>query len=194
MRLVTLGMAVWFFIAPTTAWAQHEHTHSPYAGLETAEGTTLTLEEIEQLRTGAGMRMALPAELSHYPGPKHALELAEALELTPAQEERIRATYEAMQSDAAATGERIIEVERHLTDAFGSATADSTQVARMTDHWGSLQGELRSIHLLAHVATKAVLTEDQVREYDRLRGYAAAAPRDDRPQPGGPALRTRLGR
>lgn len=188
MRPVILAMAVWL-LATTDARAQHDHSHSPYAGLETAEGTTLTPEQIEQLRAGDGMRMALPAELSHHPGPKHVIELAEALQLTPTQLERIRAVYEAMRSDAVATGERIIEVERHLTDAFRSGVADSTQVTRMVDHWGSLQGELRAIHLLAHVATKSVLTDAQVREYDRLRGYAAGTPQGNRPT----ALRPRPG-
>lgn len=170
MRIVVLAMAVWLAVA-TEAGAQHDHSNSPYAGLETAEGTTLTSEEIAQLRAGDGMRMALPAELSHYPGPNHVLGLAESLRLTPAQLEQIRMIYGAMRADAIAVGGRIIEVERQLVDVFRSRAASSTQVTRVTDDWGSLRGELRAIHLLAHLATRDVLTDNQVREYDRLRGY-----------------------
>ena len=35
-----------------------------------------------------------------------------------------------------------------------------------------LQGELRTIHLRAHLATRDTLTRHQILEYDRLRGYA----------------------
>ena len=47
--------------------AQHEH--SPYVGLEIAEGTILTPEELQELRSGAGMRQALPAELNQHQVP-----------------------------------------------------------------------------------------------------------------------------
>jgi hypothetical protein len=36
-----------------------------------------------------------------------------------------------------------------------------------------VQGELRAAHLLAHLETRQLLTESQVAEYDRLRGYAS---------------------
>lgn len=36
----------------------------------------LTPEEVEQYRAGAGMGYAKAAELNHFPGPMHVLELA----------------------------------------------------------------------------------------------------------------------
>lgn len=155
---------------PLGARAQHEH--SPYAGMETAEGTALTAEEIRQLRSGEGMRLALAAELNHYPGPRHVLELRGELSLQSEQITRAEAIFDAMRSDAVRVGESIVEVEGHLAGAFREGTADADAIARMTAHLASLRGELQAIHLTAHVTTKALLTEAQIERYDELRGYA----------------------
>jgi hypothetical protein len=42
----------------------------------------------------------------------------------------------------------------------------------------ALNGELRYVHLRTHLAQAALLTPEQIRHYDALRGYAggAAAP------------------
>jgi hypothetical protein len=34
-----------------------------------------------------------------------------------------------------------------------------------------MQGQLRLVHLRAHLAQRAILTAEQVRRYDTLRGY-----------------------
>jgi hypothetical protein len=52
---------------------------------------------------------------------------------------------------------------RHITDA--SMRARTAEI-------GALQAELRATHLAAHLAMVDVLTPDQVRRYDELRGYA----------------------
>ena len=41
----------------------------------------------------------------------------------------------------------------------------------MTEHLGRMRGELRAIHLLAHVEAAEELTAEQIEGYDRLRGY-----------------------
>ena len=69
--------------------AQH-HGHgggtaSPYASLVDREIKALSAEQLANLREGRGMGLSLPAELNGYPGPKHVLELADGLGLTPAQ-------------------------------------------------------------------------------------------------------------
>ena len=155
---------------PRGAAAQHEH--GPYAGLETAEGTALTAEEIRQLRAGEGMRLALAAELNHHPGPKHVLELRDELGLTPEQLGRVEALFEEMRAEAIHVGESIVEVEAHLAGAFRDGSAEPESIRRMTTHLASLRGELQAIHLTAHVTTRALLTEAQIERYDELRGYA----------------------
>jgi len=156
---------------PLRVEAQHEH--SPYAGMETAEGTALTAEEIRQLRSGEGMRLALAAELNQHPGPRHVLELADELSLTTEQRTRVTELLESMRAEAIRVGESIVELEAHLAGAFRDGTADADSIRRMTAHLASLRGELQAIHLTAHVTTKALLTEPQVERYDELRGYAA---------------------
>ncbi|MGH7544628.1 MAG: hypothetical protein ACREKI_00435 [Gemmatimonadota bacterium] len=42
--------------------------------------------------------------------------------------------------------------------------------------WGRLQGELRAVHLWAHVETARLLTPAQIERYDELRGYAHSEP------------------
>ncbi len=149
--------------------AQHEH--SPYAGMHTAEGTTLTPEEIGQLRAGEGMRLALAAELNHYPGPRHVLDMRHDLALTAGQVERIEVIYTQMREAAIRVGESLITVEGHLATIFRDSTANVDQIRQVTSHLGSLRGELQAIHLSAHVATRAELTPAQVTRYDELRGY-----------------------
>lgn len=162
-----------FLLPPTGAARQHEHAASPYAHLQTVEGSSLTPTEIGQLRAGEGMGLALPAELNHYPGPKHVLELAAALDLSTAQETRIREIRAAMTAAAIAKGEQIIVVDIHLGQAFRDGTIDAESLATMTGHLAALRGELQAIHLSAHLTTRAELSREQIQRYDELRGYAS---------------------
>src|SRR5688572_11620032 len=86
----------------------------PYAGLQTREIKALAPERIVELRAGGGAGFALAAELNHYPGPKHVLELARRLELRPDQEAYIRALVAPMETEARMLGERLIALEAEL--------------------------------------------------------------------------------
>jgi len=59
----------------TALFAQEDH--SPYAGQENRTIKALSQGEIKNFLSGAGMGFAKAAELNHYPGPKHVLELAD---------------------------------------------------------------------------------------------------------------------
>jgi hypothetical protein len=54
----------------------------PYAGLQQRSVKTLSDEQISDLNAGRGIGLALAAELNGYPGPIHAIELAEKLHLS----------------------------------------------------------------------------------------------------------------
>jgi len=168
MKTSTLCVALTLLAAPGVS-AQHQH--SPYAGVVTAEGTTLTPEEIQQLRSGEGMRLALPAELNRHPGPRHVLDLADELGLDEAQRIRIEEIFGAMRGEAVALGEEIIVAERDLTQAFRSGNATPDRVAASTARVAELKGRLQATHLVAHLATRASLSVSQIDLYDRLRGY-----------------------
>src|SRR5689334_5411022 len=60
-------------------------SHQPYAGLEQRAVKSLSNEQIDDLKAGRGMGLALAAELNGYPGPLHVLQLADRLELSADQ-------------------------------------------------------------------------------------------------------------
>ena len=166
------GCAGLFAIASTAALAQHDHPTSPYAHGRSSEISSLTTAEVHALRNGEGMGLARAAELNHFPGPKHLLELAPELNLDHAQVERIEAIRERMKRRAVAKGKEILEAERHLASMFDSGQPSVSGVKRVTEHLGIMRGELQAIHLLAHVETTGVLSDEQIEGYDRIRGYA----------------------
>jgi len=153
------------------AHGQHEHDDSPYAGMEHSEIPSLTAQELADLRSGAGMGFAKAAELNHYPGPKHALELADAISLTDEQTRAILEIQSQMREKALELGKAIIDAEANLNQRFRHGHVDEETLASATQSIALLYGELRYTHLRAHLATRDVLEEGQVADYDRLRGY-----------------------
>ncbi len=151
--------------------AQHVHESSSYAHSRGAEVTSLTDEEVRALRQGEGMGLARAAELNHFPGPRHLLDLASDLELSDAQVRRIRAIHDRMKSQAVAKGEDIIMAEKHLANLFASGDPTAQQMTQVTEHLGAMRGQLQAIHLLAHIEAARELSAGQIREYDKLRGY-----------------------
>lgn len=147
---------------------------SPYAGEETREIKSLSADQRQQLLDGHGMGLARVAELNHYPGPKHVLELASALDLTDAQAQRTRAIFHEMHQRAQALGREIVEAEAALDVRFAGATIDEPSLVDAVLAIGRLQADLRVVHLRAHLLMKAELTAEQSRRYDELRGYVAA--------------------
>ncbi len=155
------------------AAAPHQHApSSPYAGQERRVIAALSEQEIADLRSGAGMSMALPAELNGYPGPRHVLDLADRLGLTPSQHAAAERLLAGMRDKAVPLGERVIAAEAALGQLFASGIASPATIASATERVARLRGELRSVHLAAHVAMRDVLSLEQRTSYDRLRGYA----------------------
>lgn len=171
MRYIGFALGCLIVLCQPLPAQDHEHEHSPYADQEPSGIASLSRQELQDLRSGAGMGLARAGELNHYPGPLHALELADSLELTAQQRARITAIRQAMLERATAVGERIIEAERMLSRRFEHGHIDSTSLAEATAELGRLTGELRYVHLAAHLAMKHVMTPVQVATYDRLRGY-----------------------
>jgi len=145
---------------------QHQH-HEAVGPI-----STLTAEQIAGLQAGDGMGMAKAAELNHYPGPKHALELQAELGISQAQTAQVTAIRERMLADAIRLGTAIIEKETTLHMTFANRHVTDASMRALTAEIGALQAELRATHLAAHLAMADVLTPDQVRRYDELRGYA----------------------
>lgn len=146
---------------------------SPYVEHREREIKALSAEEVDGLLAGQGMGLALAAELNGYPGPKHVLELAEELELTADQREAVERVHAEMAQEAVELGEQVVAAERRLDALFAGGEASADALESILGELGRLQASLRYAHLNAHLETKPLLTEAQVRHYTQLRGYAA---------------------
>jgi len=145
--------------------------HSPYAGEEKRNIKALSSEDVEGYLRGYGMGFAKAAELNHYPGPKHVLELAEALRLSEEQLDQVSGAYKRMHKEAVSLGRQIVEKERLLDNLFAEQEIDEKRMRELTIEIGRLQGTLRAVHLRAHLEMKKILTSQQIDQYDELRGY-----------------------
>jgi hypothetical protein len=140
-------------------------------GQEKREIKALSSEEIAGYLEGQGMGFAKAAELNHYPGPKHVLELAEQLQLGKQQLQRTKEVYDKMHKQAVSMGRQIVEKERALDHLFANQKINETTLKGMVVEIGMLQGELRAVHLRAHLEMKEILSRHQIERYDELRGY-----------------------
>ena len=154
-----------------------------YAGMESRAIKTLSDQQIADLKEGNGMGLALAGELNGYPGPRHAIDLAEQLHLTSDQAAKLKELYAAMKSETMPIGATLIAQERSLNDDFAARTVTLASLETATQQIGATQATLRAAHLKYHLATAAILTAAQIRRYEELRGYkgnASAAPAHQR--------------
>ncbi|MEK9138637.1 MAG: hypothetical protein AAB393_16055 [Bacteroidota bacterium] len=123
----------------------------------------------ESLENSEGAGMAAYADVNGYPGPKHILEMQDMLMLTEEQRKDIQSIFEAMKESARAKGDAIIQKERQLESLFRTEKATEAEVKKMSSEIGRLRGELRAIHMVAHIQAKQVLIKDQTALYNSLR-------------------------
>jgi hypothetical protein len=166
MRAVLVAL----LLSSASAFAQ-----TPYAGMETRAIKSLSEQQIADLNAGRGMGLALAAELNGYPGPIHAVELAEHLALSADQVTRLKALFEAMKTETIPIGATLIEQERSLNAEFAGRTVTLTSLEGSTQRIGATHAALRAAHLKYHLSTVAVLTPEQVTRYNELRGYTSNA-------------------
>lgn len=146
---------------------------SPYADLN-GSIRAMTPEEIDVLANGKGGGYALPAELNGYPGPRHVLDLKDALKLTADQERAIARLFAAMEDEAKEAGARVLAEHAALEAAFRNRTITDAELEARGAALAAAYGEVRLVHLRAHLATIDVLTPHQVALYNEARGYGAA--------------------
>jgi Spy/CpxP family protein refolding chaperone len=160
-------------LLPLAGAAQdHSHGSTPYAGFQNRAIKSLSEQDIAELRQGAGWGLALPAELSGWPGPKHLLELQEELDLTEGQIAEIEAIFQAMRDEAMQAGDRFIAAEAAVSDGFADPDLTEAQLRVLLEASASARADLRFIHLSRHLQTVKHLTRHQVMQYNILRGYA----------------------
>lgn len=155
----------------TAAWTAQAAVGTPYAGEEIREIKAMSAEEVDDYLQGSGLGYAKAAELNHYPGPKHVLELAQELQLSAEQSQRSQALFDSMKQQAVQLGEQLIDRERALDNDFASGSITPGRLLVLTREIGGIKADIRYVHLSAHLEQKALLTEQQMKHYDRLRGY-----------------------
>ena len=170
-------LLILLFVAPGALAQKDDHPHDRRAESVVHHANApdapagLSPSEVADLRAGRGMGLARAAELNHYPGPKHVLELADDLGLTREQRTTAERLTVDVQAEASALGEQLLEREHHLDRLFDEGSATPDMVDRITAHIAETQAALRAVHLRAHIAMRDALTADQIATYDRLRGY-----------------------
>ncbi|MBD1211059.1 MAG: Spy/CpxP family protein refolding chaperone [Ignavibacteria bacterium] len=183
-------IALFFLAGIAAASAQHHTGHSAsktssqvspkqttaqYAGEQKRSIKALSDDMIDGYRLGRGMGMAKAAELNHYPGPMHILDMKATLKLTQEQTSQLQAIFEAMHTEAVTNGNRLIDEEQALDDIFTNGMADSSTVQRLTARIGELQAKIRFAHLNAHIRAQKILSKEQIALYDQERGYTEGA-------------------
>jgi Spy/CpxP family protein refolding chaperone len=163
---VSTGIMLWFV---SLSWSG-EHS-SPYVGQEGRKIKALSEEEVQGYLSGSGMGLAKAAELNHYPGPRHVLDLAEPLQLSEEQRQRTQAIFEAMRAEAVSLGKQLVDRERLLDAHFAAGKISAAEVEKLVAEIATLSGRLRAVHLKAHIAQQEILTPQQMSRYDALRGY-----------------------
>lgn len=148
-------------------------SQQPYARLDERRIRALSPERVADLLGGRGAGYALAAELNHYPGPMHVLDLADELDLTARQRRVARTLESENHRQARALGRRLVRLEVTLDRAFRARLINGRMVERLTGAIASMDGRLRAVHLRAHLAMRDALEPAQVARYAQLRGYAS---------------------
>jgi Spy/CpxP family protein refolding chaperone len=164
-------------MASSVVHAQMQHqaaqsTPSPYAGQQTRTITSLSADDQKALSNGEGWGLAKPAELNGVPGPAHLLELADKIGLSSSQVDQLNKLFKDMKVQAIALGNEYMAAEKALDDYFRSGNLSDRALRGVVDQAEQARANLRFLHLSYHHRTLDVVTPEQVKQYNELRGYA----------------------
>lgn len=151
-------------------------TRNRYAGQHARPIKSLSEQEVAGLLAGQGAGLAKAAELNGYPGPAHVLELAGPLQLEAPQLSATRQLMTQHKDRASRLGAELVSAERALDALFAQRQADPAAVDAATLQVGVVQARLRAEHLTTHLTQTALLSGEQVRRYNELRGHAGSQP------------------
>lgn len=155
-----------FIFCSVQVSAQHHNTsiHTK------SEIKALTTGQLNGYLKGEGMGLAKAAELNHYPGPMHVLELSDELKLTDEQIFHTKNFISEVKQEAIQLGNQIVEKEKELDILFKNGNPNESAQSLILEI-AKLKGELRFVHINAHIKQKEILTSEQIKLYNKLRGY-----------------------
>jgi Spy/CpxP family protein refolding chaperone len=135
------------------------------------------------IAAGRGFGMAFLADQNGYPGPLHVLELKDRLKLSAEQDAKVQAMLTAMFAESKPKSARLLDAEAKLRQLFASGRADEAAVRAGVADVEKARSEVRLVHLMFHLKTREVLTDEQRRLYHEAR-WSAHRPMG--PHGGGP--------
>jgi Spy/CpxP family protein refolding chaperone len=167
MRTLMTSIIVAVLLVTGGALAQHgDHQHGGGQGHQAAQACVDQFNKV--VGDGRGFGMAFAADQNGYPGPMHVLELKDRLKLTADQEAKTRELYAAVRAELPKST-RLLEAERRLERLFADRAASEPAVRAAAAEVEHARTEVRLVHLLAHVRTRDLLTEEQRRIYHEAR-------------------------
>src|SRR5206468_551320 len=160
MRRVMVGVIAAVGLAGLTAGttatrAQHAHGGAGAQGHQVAQTCASEFEKV--VGEGRGFGLAFAADQNGYPGPMHVL--------SPGSRPK---------------GARLLDAEARLRRLFAERVADAPAVRAAVAEVERARTEVRLVHLLTHLTTRNLLTEDQRRIYHEARWGAIAPARIER--------------
>ena len=166
-RIVTTTVIVAAAVlgASSASWSQYSHGHP--GGHQAAEACSAEFDQV--VGEGRGFGLAFAADQNGYPGPMHVLELKDQLKLTADQEAKAQALVQAMFAESKPKSARLLEAEAKLKRLFADRAADDAAVRVAVGEVERARSEVRLVHLLTHLKTRDLLTEDQRRLYHEAR-------------------------
>ena len=180
------------FITAQNLYAQHEEHQkdlkSEYVGQEQRTIKSLSEKDVEELKAGKGWGFAKAAELNGIPGPLHLLEMKEEIVLTEEQIKKIKVIFKAMKAEAITFGNELVSAEKKLNIFFAEQKNDQDELKEMLMDISEITGELRFVHLNAHLKSLKILTKAQVNLYNELRGYTSQDPCENIPEGHNPEM------
>ncbi|HEY1025202.1 MAG TPA: hypothetical protein VGE26_08570 [Sphingobacteriaceae bacterium] len=132
---------------------------------------SLTDQEYADFRAGKEMGFARVAKLNGYPSPLEVNQLGKELKLSTSQKAQLEKIIDAWRFKAKEMGGFIVAQEAKLNTLFASGKISDGAVIYYTNKIGLYWGEVRNAHLQAYLKTRSVLTAEQLRKYNRLKGY-----------------------
>ena len=185
---VTVQILVLMLMA-TFAFSEAQDSHkSKYAGEEKREIKSLSATDIAELQNGKGWGLAKAAELNGVPGPVHLLEMKEEIDLSAEQIRAIEGIYIKMKKEAVPLGIELIALERELNHHFANRTITDESLRQILQKIAQVYGQLRYVHLSAHLKTPDILKSEQITLYNQLRGYSADDPCENVPEGHDPTM------
>jgi Spy/CpxP family protein refolding chaperone len=163
---LTVTLAGLFGHAALTS-GQHDHGGGQAQGHQAAQACAIEFEKV--VGEGRGFGMAFAADQNGYPGPMHVLELKDRLKLTADQDAKMRELMHAMFAESRPKSARLLEAEAKLRHLFAGRAADDAALRTAVGEVERARSEVRLVHLLTHLRTRDLLTEDQRRIYHEAR-------------------------